>query len=274
MRINRALWIENFEDGTFEDYWSVTVSGGTASISLQDGWMIKDGNYCIRLDFNLASSNNAKAIKTWTSPQIDLTDYDQIFFWSRTSETGTPKVAIRNNTAWGNNLTGQSGTYDEWTLNWVTLSGTRDLVDGIWFEFDDTNYGTSDVTAWLDTIVAIRTDTDHEFIFDNQLEQRFVKTLTADLNVKKLPGAGVTTISDRGKQSRQRTLTGGYLTTSDINDFDRMFRSGDNLYLLRGLSNHHGVVMRLAGRSVGQVAGKPAIFPFTMAFVESLESSL
>ena len=101
MRIRRALWIDNFEDGTFEDYWTTYVDVGASSISLQEGWRIKDGYYACRLDFNLVGTDFARAVKRWTSPQIDLTDYDRIYFWSRTDVTGVPAVAIRNNTAWG-----------------------------------------------------------------------------------------------------------------------------------------------------------------------------
>ena len=273
--LRRALWIDNFEDGTFEDYWSATVSVGDAEVYLQEGRLIKDGNYGLRLEFNLDGTDNATATKTWSSPQIDLSDYDRIYFWIRSDTAGTPDVAIRQDAGWDSNITATNAlVVNEWDLNYITLTGTRTLVDGIRFDFDDTEFGEADVVVLIDGVVAVRTDSNHEYDFSNQLEERLVKTLTADLQEKKIPGKGVVSITDRGKLSRRRVLTGAFLLASDVTNFETLMRSGENLFLLTGLNDYHGVVIRVAGRSVGQVAGKPSSFPFSMAFVESLESSL
>jgi hypothetical protein len=231
--LTRALWIDNFEDGTFEDSWASSVSVGSASVSLQTGFPIKCGGHCLRLDFNLSTTDYARAIKTWTSPQVDLSSYGRIYFWIRSDTAGTPDVAIRQNGGWNSNITAANAlTVGEWNLNYITLTGTRTLVDGIRFEFDDTEFGESDVVVRIDMVVAVLMTGDHYFNFIDTFENVLRKMTESEFLEQEIVGTHHSINADRGFRARQRSLTGEFVGIAQIQEFIDVLRSGDKIFFV------------------------------------------
>lgn len=276
MRIYRARWLDNFEDGTFETYWSHTISGGTAVLLLQDDSPVKDGTKCLQSEFNLNASSNIVIRKEWTTPQLDLTSYSRIYCWVRQNKTCTFDMALRNDGSYGSYGTcitqPQTG---EWVLTYFTLSGTRDQVDGIRFRCTDTQYGSStDIWFRIDTLCAIRTDTDHTYNFGDGYESSLTKTNGKDLILTDVPGRRVTTIRDRGPHARVRAIAGEFTSLSQKQSLEDVLRSGDNLFLFTALGEKQAIVGRVFAKTAQQLAGITEIYPYSISIIESLESSI
>lgn len=275
MKIMRAILIDNFEDGTFETYWEDSVTGGNADVYLQKGTFVKDGQCSLRFEINLDAGAYGFAQKMWTSPQIDLSDYDRIYFWVHASAVGELRVKIRNNGSWGSDSAVSDDTVaDEWVLLYWTCAGTRDQIDGFEFQLNASEFGTGAETFYFDTIVAVRTDTDHQFDFSTVHERTLVKGLRTNLIAEEIPGREGGIIQSRGISGRTRGLAGDFKTLAEKQSFEDVMRCGDNLYFLTGLGGLHGIVVRVGSKDVNWLAGITTIYPFHIQFSEHLGSSL
>jgi len=271
MILRRALWLEHFEDGTFYDYWDSTVASGTGSHSLHEGLFVKDGVCSIRVDFTLTSGGTLDIEKTWSTPNLDLSDYDRVYFWIRASEAGYPRFRLRNNGSWGSyDFMDVSTTADTWILTYDSLSGTRNQVDGFGIQFQQAEFGTGAEVVYIDTIVVVRTDTDHYYDFGEINELRLTKGMERDARVEKTPGRDMGFVLDRGTTIRTRTLLAEWKSLADKQEFEDMMRSGDNLFFFTGLSGQHGIMVRLIGKRTDQLAGEIARHPAGLKFVETL----